>query len=201
MPRAVHFLEIRGIEELGRDAAFIQVSLRHRWRTMKTIGDLGIAIARERDLDGILELQAANQISNGGTLSAALSRSQLQSIMSEMPLLVARRDDDVVGFLIASTTEAVRDIPIIMAMVESYPSRARDAYVYGPICIDAKERGKGLAQRLFDELRRLLPGREGVLFIRRDNEASIRSHQKMGMREVSSFSYGGMDHVVFSYIG
>ena len=168
---------------------------------MQTSDDIGIAIARESDLDGILELQAANQISNGGTLSAALSRSQLQLIMSEMPLLVARRGDGVVGFLVASTAEAIRDIPIIMAMVESYPSQARDAYVYGPICIDVKERGKGLAQRLFDELRRLLPGREGVLFIRRDNGASIRSHQKMGMREVASFSYGGMDHIVFSYIG
>ena len=168
---------------------------------MTTIGDIRIAIARESDLDGIVELQAANQISNGGTLSAALSRSQLQVIMSEMPLVVARRGGDVVGFLIASTEEAVKDIPIIMAMVQSYPRRARDAYVYGPICIDVKERGKGLAQQLFDELRRLLPGREGVLFIRRDNEASIRSHEKMGMREVSSFSYGGMEHIVFSYIG
>jgi hypothetical protein len=29
-----------------------------------------------------------------------------------------------------------------------------------------KERGKGLAQAMFEELRRLLPGREGILFIR-----------------------------------
>jgi hypothetical protein len=34
---------------------------------MTTIGDIRIAIARESDLDGIVELQAANQISNGGT--------------------------------------------------------------------------------------------------------------------------------------
>ena len=163
--------------------------------------DIEIAIARESDLDGVLELQAANQIGNGGALSASLSRAHLQLIMSEMPLLVARRDRNVVGFLICSTREATADIPIIMAMLDAYPSRARDAYVYGPICVDAKERGKGLAQLLFEELRRRLPGREGVLFIRRDNEASIRSHRKMGMREVASFSYAGAEHAVLSYVG
>lgn len=168
---------------------------------MKTIGNIEIAIARESDLDGVLELQAANQMSNGGKLSASFSRSQLQLIMNEMPLLVARRADNVVGFLICSTRELVGDIPIILATLDSYPTRARDAYVYGPVCIDVKERGQGLAQLLFEELRRLLPGREGVLFIRRDNEASIRSHRKMGMREVSSFSYGGVEHVVLSYVG
>lgn len=168
---------------------------------MKTVGDIEIAIADESDLDGILELQAANQISSGGTLSASFSRSRLQSIMSEMPLLVARRAGNVVGFLVSSTREMVGDVPIILAMLDSYPARAHDAYVYGPICIDVNERGKGLAQSLYDELRRRLPGREGVLFIRRDNEASIRSHRKMGMREVSSFSYAGADHVVLSYVG
>lgn len=168
---------------------------------MTTIAKIEIAVARESDLDGVLELQAANQLGTGGNLSASFSRSQLQLIMKEMPLLVARRADHVVGFLVCSTAESVGDVPIILAMLDSYPTRAHDAYVYGPVCIDAEERGKGLAQLLFAELRRLLPGREGVLFIRRDNEASIRSHRKMGMREVSSFSYGGIEHIVLSYVG
>jgi len=122
-------------------------------------------------------------------------------MMMHMPLLVARRENNVVGFLISSNRDTTADIPIILAMLDAYPRHARDAYVYGPVCIDAKERGKGLAQLLFEELRRLLPGREGVLFIRRDNEASIRSHRTMGMREVSHFSFGGIEHIVMSYVG
>lgn len=162
---------------------------------------LEIRVARESDLDGILELQATNQISHGGALSASFSRSHLQMIMRDMPLLVARRDHHVVAFLVCSTTDMIAEIPIIVAALDAYPTRAHDSYVYGPICVDVKERGRGLAQMLFDELRRLLPGREGVLFIRRDNAASLTSHRKMGMREVSSFSSGGIDHVVLSYIG
>lgn len=168
---------------------------------MTTIGNIEVAVAGEADLHGILALQAANQISSGGMLSASFSRSQLQLMAKDMPLLVARRDQAVVGFLVCSTTETIRDIPIIMAALDSYPARAHDAYVYGPICIDEQERGHGLAQLLFDELKRLLPRREGVLFVRRDNEASIKAHRRMGMREVSSFSFGGMEHVVLSYVG
>jgi predicted GNAT family acetyltransferase len=54
---------------------------------------------------------------------------------------------------------------------------------------------------MFTELRRLERGREGILFIRRDNPASLRAHRKMGMREVAGFVLGGIDYVVLSYVG
>jgi predicted GNAT superfamily acetyltransferase len=92
------------------------------------------------------------------------------------------------------------DVPIIRAMLAAYPG-ATDAYVYGPICVSAEERGKGLAQAMFAELQRLLPGREGILFIRRDNPASLRAHEKMGMHEVAGFVFNGNDYVVLSYVG
>ncbi len=76
---------------------------------------------------------------------------------------------------------------------------ASNAYVYGPICVGEEERGKGLAQKMFAELRRLEAGREGILFIRKDNAPSIRAHLKMGMTEVASFHFNGFDYAVFSY--
>jgi predicted GNAT superfamily acetyltransferase len=159
-----------------------------------------IGPASGKDLDGILELQAANQPEHGGTLSANLSRSRIEDMMRAMPLLVARRGDRIVGFLMASTRTLNADIPIINAMLTAYPGTA-DAYVYGPICVGADERGKGLAQAMFAELRRLAPGREGILFIRRDNSASLRAHAKMGMREVASFVFDGNELAVLSYFG
>jgi predicted GNAT family acetyltransferase len=99
-----------------------------------------------------------------------------------------------------STREMNADVPIISAMLAAYPG-ATDAYVYGPICVSAEERGKGLAQAMFTELQRLLPGREGILFIRRDNLASRRAHAKMEMHEVASFVFNGNDYVALSYVG
>jgi len=46
-----------------------------------------------------------------------------------------------------------------------------------------------------------LPGREGILFIRRDNASSLRAHAKMGLREVAEFTYAGAAHAVLSYSG
>jgi predicted GNAT superfamily acetyltransferase len=156
--------------------------------------------ATEADLNDIMELQAANQPERGGMLSANLSRSRVAEMMRGRPLVVARRSGRVVAFLMNSTREMNDNVPIIRAMLDAYPGTA-DAYVYGPICVKEEERGKGLAQALFTELRRLERGREGILFIRRDNAASLRAHTKMGMREVAGFVFGGIDYVVLSYVG
>jgi predicted GNAT superfamily acetyltransferase len=161
--------------------------------------DADVGQASEADLDGIVDLQSANQADRGGSLSASLSRFRIAEMMREMPLIVARRGGRVVGFLMTGTRAMTDDVPIVGAMFAAYAG-APDAYVYGPICVAAEERGKGLAQAMFSELRRLAPAREGVLFIRRDNVASLRAHERMGMREVASFLYDGIEFTVLSYL-
>jgi predicted GNAT superfamily acetyltransferase len=164
------------------------------------ISGVDIGRATESDLTGILELQAANQPGLGGLLSAELPGARVAKMMRAMPLIVARRNGRVVAFLMNSPREMNDDVPIIRAMLDAYPATP-DAYVYGPICVSEEERGQGLAQAMVAELRRLEPGREGVLFIRRDNAASLRAHTKMGMREVADFMFDGKDYVVLSYVG
>ncbi len=159
-----------------------------------------IDLARSDDIDGILELQARNQLSAGGMLSASLSRPWIERLIAEMPVIVARREGKVIGFLIASSREASSDAPIIRAMLAAYPG-APDAYIYGPVCVAAEARGEGLAAAMAEELRRRLPGREGILFIRRDNRSSLRAHAKMAMREVAEFTHNGVAHLVLAYRG
>jgi predicted GNAT superfamily acetyltransferase len=79
--------------------------------------------------------------------------------------------------------------------------RTPDASVYGPICVAEAERGRGLANAMFAALRARLRGREGILFIRRGNPASLRAHAQMGMTEVAEFVQNGVVHAVLSYIG
>jgi predicted GNAT superfamily acetyltransferase len=162
--------------------------------------EVEIRQACEADIDGIIALQAANQAERGGRLSANLPRDRIAAMMSDMPLIVTRRSGRVVGFLMTSTRTMNADVPIIRAMLSAYPG-TENAYVYGPICVDEGVRGKGIAQAMFAELRRLLPGREGILFVRRDNPASLRAHEKMGMREVASFRFRESEHTVLSYFG
>ncbi|WP_020167926.1 N-acetyltransferase [Methylotenera sp. 73s] len=126
-----------------------------------------------------------------------MSRERIAEMMQAMPLIVARRNSHVTGFLMMTTRAMNADIPIIKAMFTAYEGSA-DAYVYGPVCVGAEERRKGLAQAMFAELKRLQPGREGVLFIRLDNEASLRAHIRMGMKETAKFRFNGSDYLVFS---
>ena len=162
--------------------------------------DTRVSRADIADMDGILELQAANQTARGGALAASLTGERLAKMMQDMPLIVARRDGRITGFLLTTSREVNADIPIVKAMFNAYHG-APDAYVYGPICVGEQERGKGLAQIMFAELRRLEPGREGVLFIRNDNEPSLRAHLKMGMKKVASFEFNSFAYAVFCYIG
>ena len=169
---------------------------------VRLVAITGVSIGRanEADLDGIMALQAANQPERGGMLSASLSGSRVAEMIAGRPLIVARRSGRVIAFLMNSTREMNHDVPIIRAMLDAYPGTA-DGYVYGPICVMEEERGQGLASAIFTELRRLEPGREGMLFIRRDNPASLRAHTRMGMRDVAGFGFGGVDYVVLSYVG
>ena len=167
---------------------------------MSATDGIEIDTADERDLDGILALQEANQPERGGTLSARLSRTQLQTMLTDLPLLVARRYDAIVGYLLAASTATVGGVPVIRAMLAAYGGKP-NAYVYGPIVVAEAERGRGLAQHLFESLRTRLPGREGILFIRADNSASLRAHEKMGVVPRGTFRHNDRDFVVLSYEG
>ncbi|MDP5238766.1 GNAT family N-acetyltransferase [Uliginosibacterium sp. 31-16] len=165
-----------------------------------TIPGIEIRRAGEADVAGIHRLMTANLAANGGCLSASFSPEQIVAMLQTAPMLVAHRETEVVGFLMTGSRAASGEVPVLRAMLEAYPG-AEDAYVYGPVCVAADVRGQGLAQTMFAELRRHLPGREGILFVRRDNAASLRAHAKMGMREVAEFSFRDAGHVVFAYRG
>lgn len=156
-----------------------------------------IGWATEEDLEGILALQAENQPGRGGRLSASFPRSLIAEIMRETPVIVSRRDGCVAGHLVTSTREMNDGILIIEAMLAAY-SGASASHVYGSICVAAGHRGKGLAQAMFVELRRLEPEREYILFVRGDNPASLRAHAKMAMREVAGFVFRGDEYLVLS---
>ena len=162
--------------------------------------DIAITTATACDLDGILALQEANQPERGGTLSAQLSRKQLDSMLADLPLLIARRGAAVVGYLLAASRQTVAEVPVVRAMLSAYPGKP-GAYVYGPIVVAEPERGRGLAQRLFESLVKLLPEREGILFIRADNSASLRAHEKMGVVPRATFRHNDRAYIVLSYGG
>ena len=162
------------------------------------MASIELSTAAPSDIDGILALQEENQPEHGGLLSAQLPRAWFEAALNDLPVIVARRSERVVGYLVTASREATQNVPVIAAMLRAYPGTL-DSYVYGPVCVAANERGHGLAAMMFAELRKLLPGREGILFIRTDNIASLRAHQKMGMREAAAFEHDGVKFLALAY--
>lgn len=159
-----------------------------------------ILLARAEDIPGMLALQESNLPHRSGTLSARFSHAWFEAAIAAMPVIVARRDKKVVGYLVSSPLAAHADVPVVQAMLQAYRGGS-DAYVYGPICVEESERGRGIAGAMFASLKARVPRREGILFIRRDNDASLRAHAKMGIREVGEFEHDGVEFVVLAYFG
>jgi L-amino acid N-acyltransferase YncA len=186
MPGAFHGHGLPGLRIIETDAM--------------TTAEEEIGLAARDDIAGMLELQGKNVIDRGGLLSVAFSREFFETAIAGMPVIVARKDGRVIGYVLSSPLPAHAHLPIIKAMLRSYRGSA-GAYLYGPICVEQNERGRGLAGRLFAALRKQLPRREGILFIRRKNASSLGAHAKMGLREVAEFTHEGVAHAVMSYLG
>jgi L-amino acid N-acyltransferase YncA len=159
-----------------------------------------IGVATRNDVTGILALQERNLRDVGGALSVRFSRDWFEAAISDMPVVVARNNGQVVGYVVSTPLTAQAHVAIIQAMLRAYPGSS-DAYNYGPICVAESHRGRGLALAMFEALKARLPGREGFTFIRRDNAASLNVHAKMGMREVAGFVHAGVAYVVVAYVG
>ncbi|WP_335230944.1 GNAT family N-acetyltransferase [Nostoc sp.] len=83
-------------------------------------------------------------------------------------------------------------------MLQTYPG-TKDAYLYGPICVDETMRGQGIAAEMFAKLKDFLPKREGILFIKANNKASLQAHQKMSVCKMAEFIYEGTEFLIFAY--
>jgi L-amino acid N-acyltransferase YncA len=164
----------------------------------ETCPDYVLSVATDEDVPEILALQAANQISRGGALSVEFSAEWFARAVKDMPVVVARRDGLLVGYLISSSQAATAHLPLNQAKFGAYPATP-DAYNSGPLCIAAGERGRGLVSKLFEAQRSHLGDREGVAFVRQDNAVSRAVHAKHGFREVATFSHGGAAYVVVAY--
>lgn len=156
--------------------------------------------ASTEDIDDVVALLQANETTRGGSITGHFERAQIVAAIGDMPVIVARRRGQLAGVLISSSITAVRHRHVIARMLDAYSGDV-DAYVYGPICIDEQHRGQGLAKLLLERLKRELPGREGILFIRQDNARSLRAHAALGIQSRGSFTADGLAYVVLSFRG
>ena len=157
-----------------------------------------ISLAGPDDIPDILALQELNLPDKGGTLSVRLTSDWFQDAVREKSVIVGRRETKLVGYVVGSSLAAYTNVPIVQTMLRAFPPTPR-CYLYGPICVAQTERGKGIANAMFEELRTRFSGRPAMLFIRADNVPSLQAHRKMGMRELGTFTNNDIAYVALTY--
>ncbi|GGC61565.1 GNAT family N-acetyltransferase [Undibacterium terreum] len=157
-----------------------------------------ITLASTAELNGIAALLQSNSPSRGGSLTGEFSRDVVARMLADgAPVVIAKRDAQVLGVLFSSAKDNPAAPPTIHAMLAAWPGKP-DAYVYGPVCIAETERGRNLLPKLYSALQAHHVGREAVLFIRSDNAASMKAHLRLGMHRVANFTLDNADYLVLS---
>jgi predicted N-acetyltransferase YhbS len=152
------------------------------------------------DIPAILAMQEPNLHENGGGLSIRQTAEWFKRTMSEMPIVVARREGVVVGYALATSIAAKSHVGIVQTMLRAFPTPP-NCYLYGPVCVAERERGNGLAGMMYQEMRKRLPGRTAMSFVRSDNMPSLKANRKMEKMELGEFIHDGETyprHVRFS---
>jgi predicted GNAT superfamily acetyltransferase len=163
--------------------------------------------ANPADFPKILELQKLNLLQNlepqdqkAGFLSIEYSAEELALLNQELGIFVALKDDHLAGFLINQTMEFAVQSPLITAMVKRFsevqyngrPLSSFRTFIYGPVCVDRKQRGRGILEGLYDVMLKTLQGQYdvGVAFVSDNNPRSFYAHRdKLGMNVVDEFRF------------
>lgn len=157
-----------------------------------------VSRARREDIPGILALQEANLPENGGQLSVRLTGDWFTDTLDDGSLIVARDREGIAGYVAGTPLARQIHIPIVQALLKAF-SLPPQCYFYGPVCVCAAHRGRGLAQEMFKLLHADMGGRSAALFIRDDNTASLRAHLKMGMTKMGEFMSGDTRYAALSF--
>ena len=173
--------------------------------------------ARPEDFSAVLKIQSANYIGNlsveereEGFLSAQFTPVQIAELAADLGIVVASDSDSVVGFLCGFRCDFNHRSPVIARMIETFdsaqyegkPLRSYKIFIYGPVCIDRRHRGRGLLRGLYEALKREVAGQfeVGVAFVARNNPHSLKTHVAgLGMAEVGEFEVNGNVYATLAF--
>ncbi|CNH19145.1 GNAT family N-acetyltransferase [Yersinia pekkanenii] len=161
--------------------------------------------AQPSDYPAILQLQSQNTPANlspeqrkQGFIVSQMDEKQLDSINQDLGILVAIDDEQVAAFVCLARTHKQPRPPVVDAMLEAIshqqyqgkPLTELRVFLYGPVCIDSRWRGKGVLSQLFAAVKNHTRNDfdVGAAFVNHDNPHSLAAHVKgLNMTPVCEF--------------
>jgi hypothetical protein len=174
-------------------------------------------IAKNSDIEGVLALQSIYLVSNMteeekayGFVTTPFSVEQLQEVISQEGLFIAKDDAKIIAYIFAASWEYFSQWAIFNHMTPLLPGllfkdfnlQATNTFQYGPICIDKKYRGKGLINPFFDFMRAHLFKRfpVSITFINKTNIPSQKAHiEKLKWTVIGDFEFNNNNYFILGY--
>lgn len=167
-----------------------------------------LIVAEIKDIDETLALHYKYQIDSiseddkkDGFVTTPFTREELTNLITkEQGLFIARKDGQVVAYVMAASWEFWSAWPMFKYMIDSLNKLSynglelttENSYQYGPICIDKSVRGTGVLEKIFSFARKRMAERYQVLvtFINKKNGRSFEAHtRKLGLDVIQEFEF------------
>ena len=171
----------------------------------------GIAKLSE-DLEQILNLQKENlpsqisieEASNEGFVTLRHDLELLKSMNSPYPHVIAKYDEQLVGYALVMLRRFSKELPILFPMFEKLEKlwynnkklKDQSYFVMGQVCIKKGFRGKGILKDMYSELKHRMKNDFDFMVteISTKNQRSIKAHSKLGFEEIHSFQSNNGEH-------
>jgi len=169
------------------------------------------------DIDQVLVLQQKYLLANlpeieraQGFVTTPFTVEQLQEIIDFEGFFVAEDDKKIVAYVVICSWDFFTRWPIFAHMAsrfsdldfEDFKINTSNTFEYGPICIDAAYRNKGVLQQLFEAMRLGTKDRfkVGVTFINKLNKRSFSAHtKKLNLKVVDEFNFNQHDFYTLAF--
>jgi L-amino acid N-acyltransferase YncA len=158
-----------------------------------------------QDLQGILDLQLENHLT---TLSAEEKESQgfvtvrhtyeqLEEMNTIAPHIIAKNENEVVGYILAMTKASRSLIPVLIPMFDQfdkvlYNGKSVSEYEYmvvGQVCVGKSQRGKGLFDQMYQAYQQAFQSSYdfAITEIALSNVRSLAAHHRVGFEIIHQF--------------
>lgn len=158
------------------------------------------------DLEGIVALQKANlaqhltkeEIKTQGFVTVHHSFEQLKRLNDHEKHIVAKDNENVVGYVLAMTQQSKFDLPILLPMFNEfeiilYKNKIIAEYNYivvGQVCIQKEFRGQGIVDNCYAAYKKYYADKYDFVIteIAAANQRSLNAHKRIGFTEIHSYT-------------
>jgi L-amino acid N-acyltransferase YncA len=178
-------------------------------------------VTGHKELEGIKKLQQENlkinltdqEAGTQGFVTAEYTMEFLEKMHGESPSIVAKADDQVIGFALVSVKAIRHDHELLGDLFKTIdklqynnrPLKDSKYVVVGQLCVSKNYRGIGLVQQMYQHFKNCLSPEFDycITDVARDNPRSLKAHLKSGFRVIDTLNYGGLgwDIVLWDWTG